>query len=571
MHDALQQALIFLAAAVLLVPLLARVKVNPVLAYLGAGLAVGPYGLSLLRLEEDTMALADLGVVFLLFAVGLELSLDRIWRLRRYILGLGLAQVAATSAVIGAVAWAFGQPPSAAIVIGGALALSSTAFVLRVLEERGEQGSRHGRVAIAILLLQDLAVVPLLTLLPLLAVPETSLVLALGLAGLKAVAAVGAILLVGRLLLRPLFRAVALAHNAELFTATVLLVVLATGLVTQLAGLSMALGAFLAGLVLSETEYRHQIEADIRPFRGLLLGLFFMTVGLLLDLGAVAEHALAVALGTLAMLALKAALLTLLCRAFGLPGGVAVRDGLLLAQGGEFAFILFGRAGTLGVLDAAVVQPLTAVVILSMLATPALAWAGRLAHGRLERQQAPAPDTADTELQELEGHVVVAGYGRVGRTVARLLAEHGTPWVALDREATRVAEARRNGLPVFFGDAGRHEVLEAVGVGRAAAAVVTLDDSGDAARTVASLRRHHPEMPVLARARDHAHGELLEAAGATGVVLETAEASLQLGAVMLQQLGTPADAVTALVDGFRHDRYHRLDGPFETARKGDAA
>ena len=559
MHETLHDALIFLVAAVVLVPLLQRLKVNPVLGYLFAGLLIGPSALGLIRPEPETMELADLGVVFLMFVIGLELSFDRIWVMRRYILGLGLAQVAATSLLIGLVAWAFGLQPAAAIVIGGALALSSTAFVLRLLVDAGEQTSRFGRVAVAILLFQDLAVVPLLTLIPLLAAPEAVILGALATAAGKAVVAVGAIVLVGRLVLRPVFRAVAVGRSSELLAALSLLLVLGIGMGTQAAGLSMALGAFLAGLLIAETEFRHQVEADIRPFHGLLLGLFFMSVGLTLDLSVVMADWLLVLAGAAALLVAKAAVIAALVRAFGLPWSVAVRNGLLLAQGGEFAFILFSRAAAAGVLEPSLAQSLTALVTLSMLATPLLAALGRLAYRALERRGAVRPEAADPELAELEGHVVIAGFGRVGRAVAQLLAARGMPYVAVDLDAGHVATARRQGLPVYYGDAARPEVLEAVRIGHAKAVVVTLDSADAAARVVEMVRRGHAGLPVAPRARDRGHARELTEQGAGAVVLEAAEASLQMGAMLLQAIGHSAESVGAVVEEFRRDGYHRLD------------
>ena len=559
MHETLHDVLIFLAAAVVVVPLVQRLKASPVLGYLLAGVAIGPEALDLIHADEGTLALADLGVAFLLFTIGLELSLDRIWTMRRYILGLGLAQVALTSLTIGLAAAAMGLAAPAAVVVGGALALSSTAFVLRMLVDAGEQATRYGRVAVAILLLQDLAVVPLLTLIPLLAAPDASLPVALALAAGKAALAVAAILLVGRLLLRPLFRAVAVGRTPELLAALALLLVLGVGVVTSAAGLSMALGAFLAGLLIAETEFRHQVEADIRPFHSLLLGLFFMTVGLLLDLGVVFAEWRTVLLATVGLLAVKAALIAGLVRGFALPWSVAVRSGLLLAQGGEFAFILLGRATAEGVLEPLVAQTLTATVTLSMLATPGLAWAGGRAYRVLEGRDAVRPSGGDPELRELEGHVIVAGFGRVGRAVAQLLSAHGLHYVALDLDVQHVAAARRQGLPVYYGDAARAEVLQAVRVDHASALVVTLDRSAAVQHLVAVLRARHPDLKLVARARDRAHARLLEGAGADAVVLEAAEASLQMGALLLQEIGHAAEAVGATVEDFRRDGYRRMD------------
>lgn len=388
---ALVDVLVLLAAAIIAVPLMQRLRISPVLGYLAAGVAVGPFGFGFIAAVDDAHYLAEFGVIFLLFTIGLDLPFQRLRAMWRYIFGLGLAQVAVTSALIFGAAVALGLAPEAALVIGGALALSSTATVLEELSQRRELATRFGRVAIAVLLFQDLAVVPLLALLPLLHAEGTALLVALVLAMAKAVAALAGIVVLGQRVLRPVYRVVAGSRNREVFAATNLLVVLGTGWITGQLGMSMALGAFLAGLLLAETEFRHQVEADILPFRGLFLGLFFISVGMVIDLNVVAENAALVLALTLALLAGKALALAGLGRAFGLPTPVAVCTGLQLAQCGEFGFIIFSLAMQLGLVEPAVGMPLIATVALTMALTPLLTIAGSAAGTRLEGK--PAADT----------------------------------------------------------------------------------------------------------------------------------------------------------------------------------
>ncbi|MEE8271069.1 MAG: monovalent cation:proton antiporter-2 (CPA2) family protein, partial [Alphaproteobacteria bacterium] len=470
----LEDALIVLAAAILFVPLFRRFRISPVVGYLVAGVAIGPHGLGLMHGSAGTRFLAEFGVVFLLFSIGLELPFRRLVAMRRHIFGLGLAQVALTSLVIGLVAVALGRGAPEALVLGGALALSSTATVLLMLVERGEVTVRFGRITVAVLLFQDLAVVPLLALLPLLAGDGADVVRALALAGARAALALAGIVLIGRFVVRPIYRLVAGARSPELFAATSLFVVLGTGWATAQAGMSMALGAFLAGLLLAESEYRHQIEADIQPFRGLFLGFFFMTVGMTIGLARLADQALVIAALTIALVVGKAALLIGLCRLFGLGAAVAVRVGLLLGQGGEFAFVVLGLATDRGIVDRGTGQTLLVAVAISMAVTPLLAVAGKRWSEHLERRGAGAAELVE-EADDLAGHVVIAGFGRVGQTVASLLAANRVPYLALDLDADRVAQGRAQGLPVFFGDASKPNVLRAAGAARARAVAVTLD------------------------------------------------------------------------------------------------
>ncbi len=555
----LDEVLVFLIAAVCVVPLFRWFKSSSVLGYLAAGVLVGPHALGLIEDPDSVLLLADLGVIFLLFTIGLELSIERLKLMRHYVFGLGALQVGVTAVLLGGVVLALDQSIEAALVIGSGLALSSTAFVIQMLVERGEMIARYGRVSFSVLLFQDLAIVPLLALLPLLGAPESSLLLAVVIAAVKAVAVVAAAVLIGRRVLRPLYRIIAGARLQELFVAVTLLVVLGAGWLMAQAGISMALGAFLAGLLLSETEYRHQVEADIRPFKGLLLGLFFMSIGMVIDLPLVAREAAVLLLALVALLLTKAVLITGLCLLFRLPADVALRVGPLLSQGGEFGFVLVGGAMLTGVLDVGLGQLVLALIALSMVATPVMDWLG----GQLARIVTPKPaphlDTLQEEAGEFSEHVIIAGFGRVGQTVARVLAACGVPYIALDLDHARVARGRSDGLPLYYGDAGRVDVLEAAGIEQAKAAVITIDRAAEASHAVAALHQRMPGLPVFVRSHDMTHAHELESEGATAVVPETVEASLQIGGILLSAVGVGADDITRVMNEFRKDNYARLE------------
>ncbi len=567
----LTDLLVFLVAAVFVVPLAGKLHFSPVIGYLAAGILVGPHGLGLVADEATLASLAEFGVVFMLFYIGLELSLARLWVMRRMVFGLGLAQVGVTSALIGAVALALGQPPEAALVIGGALALSSTAFVLQLLSERGEQMTRHGRNSLAILLFQDIAVLPLLVVIPLMAADSANLARTLLDTAVVATFALAAIIFAGRFLLQPFFRMVASTQSSELFAIATLVLVLGTGWITEHAGMSMTLGAFMAGLLVAETAYRHQIEADIRPFRGILLGLFFMSTGAAMDLPIIVERWPQLVALLAALLLLKGVVLFVLGRAFGLARPEAARLSATLAQGGEFAFIALTLAVSLGVVDAPVAQTLLAVVASSLLLTPGLCALGvamshQLAGPARDDDAALAQDAA-----QLDRHVVIAGYGRVGRTVARLCELEQVKWLALDTDHRRVDEARARRLPVYFGDTTRREVLDAAGLARARALVITLDSPIATSRALAAVRAHRRQLPVVVRAHDHAHAMQLRRLGATATVAEAAESSLQLGSLALTSAGSDPDRVNRHVASLREEASAIVSGldlpPRETISK----
>ena len=547
-------ALIFLAAAVLFAPLLRRLKFSLVLGYLAAGAMIGPHGLSIIDDVTETRELAEIGVVFLLFTIGLELSFARLKVMRRLVFGFGTAQVVLTGFLVAVISLFMGQTYGAAVTIGAALALSSTAFVLQLMNERGELATRHGRAAFSALLFQDLAVVPIVIVVPLLGREMDGLTILVELLKVTGTAfvALAIIVVAGRQLLRPLYHVIASAGAPELFTAMTLLVVLGIGWATQQVGLSMALGAFLAGLLLSESEFRHQVEADIEPFRGILLGLFFMTIGMSIDLGLAFREVFTV-LGYLGgLIALKFAVVLGLALAFRMPFAVSLRSAALLAQGGEFAFVILGIAAASTVVANSTVDLLFLVVAISMAVTPVVVWAVGKAAALFENQE-NAQLSADFEAgHEMHDHVVIAGFGRVGHTIARLLDAKMVPYVAVDTDAQNVRDGRRDGHSVYYGDASRPEVLHKLGGENARAVVLTMSTGGHAVeRTVQHLVSRLPDLPIYARARDPLHARRLEELGAAGTVVETMEASLQLGGAVLRQTGTDWSEIEELISSLR--------------------
>lgn len=569
----LREVIVFLAAAGIIVPFFSRLRVSPVLGFLVLGALIGPYGLGLFANDIgflryaviDDLAgvrpLAELGIVFLLFMIGLELSPDRLWALRRLVFGLGTLQVAITATVIGLIAWGFGNPPAAALILGLGFALSSTAVVMQLLVERRAVASPLGRTSFAILLLQDLAVVPILVLIGLLAARAADdLPIALGLAFATALAAIAGIFVVGRLLLRPLLRLAGATRSPELFMAVTLLTVLGAAAITEWAGLSMALGAFLAGLLLAETEYRHEVEVDIEPFKGLLLGLFFMSVGMGTDLRIVAAGPFWLLASVVGLFAVKAPIIAGLAWAFGLPRHVAVEAGLLLGQGGEFAFVVFVLASASGLLPRDTAQFMLIVTALGMIATPVAAGFARRAGLALERRHAGRAAQRDLlPPRGIADHVIIAGFGRVGQMLARVFDSCNQPYVALDVDPANVAQHRAGGLPVFYGDAGRVEILRRMHAERARAVVVTTDSPLSAQHTVRAVRSRWPHLLVVARARDSAHARRLLECGATEVVPETVEASLQLAARVLEAAGEPAEAVAQSIAQQREFELAKLE------------
>jgi K+:H+ antiporter len=570
----LKDVLVFLAAAGLVVPLFHRARIGAVLGFLCAGIAVGPYGfgqlaadfpwLRYLTIEDRGRAepFAELGVLFLLFLIGLELSLARLWSLRRYVAGVGALQFAFSALAVGAALAAMGVSTGSAVVLGLCLAMSSTAIVMQLLEEQGRSATPVGRVALAVLLFQDLMVAPVLFGVEILSRGGPNVMLALAGALLQAAVVVVVIIGAGRYLLQPVFRSVARTGSRELIMAITLFIVLAVGAATGLAGLSTALGAFLAGLLLSETEYRHQIEIDLAPFKGLLIGLFFITVGMAIDIRVIWSHIGLVLVAVAALLVVKAVILFAASRLLGVSIAVAAEVAILLAQGGEFAFVVIGLGRVGGLLSAELAQIAAAVVGISMMVTPLCASGARWLGLRVQHFD-HADHMPAVSLEDLQDHVVIGGYGRVGQTIARLLAAENVPFIALDTNGELVTAHRQRGHHVYFGDAGRPEFLTRVGAAQARAFVVTVNARQAAERMVAAARERQPQALVYARAIDASHAARLLGLGAVHVIPEAVEASLQLGARLLEGLGLSEEAVTRRLEELREQELARLDAARE--------
>ena len=549
----LTDILILLAAAIIAVSVFRRLGLGSVLGYLVAGAVVGPWGFGFISRIEEIRYIAEFGVVFLLFIIGIELKPARLWEMRHMVFGLGTAQVVVTGLVICGVALLLNQPLKTAIIIGFGLALSSTAFALQILNERGEIGESHGRTAFSILLLQDLAVVPLLTLVSLLAV-ETPLLEGLELALLEAVLVIGFVILAGRYLLSPVLRLVAVSRTAEVFTAAALFAVLGTAWLMEEAGLSLALGAFLAGLMMAESSYRHQVVADIQPFRGILLGLFFMAVGMSVDFGLLGQHGAMIAGLVVALLLIKSVILWVLCRLMGVSTADAIRVALLLSQSGEFGFVIFGLATISGILADHYFHILTLLIALTMAMTPLMANLGEYIQRRMT-SEADRHDVSTDHIEPGQPHVIIAGFGRVGRRVSRILQAMDVPYLAIDSNADSVLVGRRDGFSVFYGDASKVDVLKAAGAGQASALVCTLDRTGPAVNLVRILRQQYPDITIHARGRDRNHCEQLLKAGATRAISETLESSMQISAAVLDTMGILEEDAAALIESIRMEYY----------------
>ncbi len=543
--------LILLLVSVIAVPLSHRLRLGSVLGYLLAGVVVGPHGFGLISETESVHVLAELGVVFLLFTIGLEMTLNRLKSIGLPVLGLGASQIVVTALVVGSIILVAGYSLAVAIMVGGALAMSSTAIVLQVLNERSQLKTHYGQVVLAILLVQDLAVGPFLVLLEVLERDGGALTAAvwpaLGGAAFKVAGAIAAIFMIGRILLRPLLRLVCEARSSEVFAATTLLVALGTSWITEQMGLSMVFGAFLAGMLIAETEYRHQVQADIEPFRGILLGLFFTTVGMRFELSLTASDFLLVMGLTLALLTGKSALITGLSRLFGFTLWRSLRLGGVLSQAGEFAFVLLGTAVLGGVVPAELGHLVFLVVATSMAATPFYTMLGSswvtFLEGRETVRYARLGGRIKPDGHEGKPpHVLIIGFGDVGRIVARMLKAYSIPYLILEMSPSRIREGLAVGEPVFYGDASLVSVLKAAGAERSRAVVVSTNDSAATLRVVEAVRLSFATLPVFARVRDEVSATALRKAGITDVVPETMEVGLRLASAVLHEDRSEEDA-----------------------------
>ena len=565
MHTTLQLVLILLAAAVLVVVLFRHLKLPALLGYLLVGIAIGPHALSWIPEARETRYLAEFGVVFLMFSIGLEFSLPKLLTMRRTVFGLGVAQVGLSMVLALLGSLALGLKWQAGLALGGALAMSSTAIVSKMLADRLELATQHGRQIIGILLFQDLAVVPLLIFVPALA-EGNRVAAALVIGALKALVVLIVILFVGQRLMRAWFHLVARQKSSELFVLNVLLITLGLAFFTERAGLSLALGAFLAGMLISETEYRYQVDADIRPFRDVLLGLFFVTIGMLLDVRTVLENWFAVGGLVVALVLMKALLIAGLSRLFGSPPQIALRTALCLAQAGEFGFVLLWQAAGVQLLEPAVLQVVLAAMLLSMLAAPFIIERSEhlLFHisGAEWISRAMQLHNIAAQTMAQEQHVIICGYGRSGQNLARFLEQENIPFVALDLDPQRVKEAAAAGEQVVYGDAGRHEVLVAAGLMRAKALVVAESNAQLALKILSHVQKTRPYLPVLVRTVDDSDLDRLKQAGATEVVAEIMEGSLMLASHALMLVGVPLNRVLKRIRETRERRYELFHGFF---------
>lgn len=562
----LNEVLLFLTLAGILIPLLQRFRINQVVAFLAVGIMVGPHGLTTwsdhwpwlstftFPNQVEVEALAELGVIFLMFLIGLELSVERMWAMRHWVFMGGMAQIGLCSCVIALIAYGFGNALEIALILGLVLSLSSTAVVIQLLAQRRGLGTPVGQAAFAVLMMQDLAVVPLLVLVELLARGSSdnfSTLIALTL--LKSTLVVVVLFIVGRRVVGPGFRFFAKQRQPEVFMALTLLITLGIAGATAAAGLSMALGALLAGLLLAETEYRHEVEITIEPFKGLLMGLFFMTVGMGIDIRALFHNLFWVLLSVIGLMGIKTLITAIILQQGRLSWAQALEGGLLLSQGGEFAFIVIGYAASMGLLQEEVSQFVLLVVSLTLLLTPPAALMGTWISAKFT----PVPSDNLSDLpatQPTSGHIVIAGMGRVGQLLACVFRKQGIPYLGIEQDALLVYKLRSQGEPVSYGDAAKTELLHKLHTESAQVLIVTMDQPTAAIHTVQTTRARYPHLPILVRSRDEQHAAALKQAGATAVVPETLEAALQLSAFALQALGLPETQINNLLEQEREIR-----------------
>jgi monovalent cation:H+ antiporter-2, CPA2 family len=563
----LRAALEFLVLAGIMVPVLRRLRVNQVIGFLLAGMFVGPYGLGLWAVQlpalrfflfpevDSIRPLAELGVLFLMFMIGLELSIDRLRALKLWVFGAGTMQVVLSTFLIAFIAWMFGNQPETALVLGLVLSLSSTAVVMQLMTEQRTLYSPVGRASFSILMMQDLAVVPIFILLDLMAKGDVgSLLPSLSIVLLKSLGTIGIIYVLGRRIIRPLFRYFAGKNQPDVFMALTLLCSLGIAGITASVGLSLALGAFLAGLLIAETEFRHEVEVAIEPFKGLLMGLFFMTVGMQTDWRAIGQFPILLPAAVIGLFLLKGAVIAIVLRLFKLQWGHGIQAGLLLGQGGEFGFVVIGSALAMNLLGNQEGQFMMLVVSLSLFMTPFAAKAGLAAAQRLHRGE---PETLGKSLEEITPgtpYVIIAGFGRVGQLLESVLKAQGIRYAALDNDLPTVMQQSAKGLPVYYGNASRTAIWEKLHVDKASAVILTMDQPISALQALKAIRGDYPSLPILARSRDEKHAALLSDAGADMVVPETLEAGLQIALQVLQHAGMDEEDAEDAVNTERENR-----------------
>ena len=552
----LPNIVLLLTTAIFIVVIFRKLNLSPVLGYLVAGAAIGQHGFAYVS-SEDLHAFAEFGVVFLLFAIGLELTIERLMAMRWHVFGFGTAQVLITTAIIATMIYAMDFSIELAIIVGGGLALSSTAIVLRVISEDHAYNTQVGRLALANLLLQDFAVVPLLVLVPLLASDHNDIWLTLGNATGKAFLVMIAIFFVGRLLLRPLFKLIVASQSNELFTAVTLLIVLGSSLITESLGLSLAMGAFIAGLLVAETEYHQMVEENIMPFKDLLLGLFFMSVGMSIDMGLIHDQWLVILGLTLALILGKATIIMGLCRIFGFPLGSSIHSGLLLAQGGEFAFVLFGLASqeSIGLLPQSQAQILLLVVTISMALTPVLSHIGKYFSQLVDTHSEDFDPISLKDITDLCGHVIIVGYNATSEMVAKLLEVKRISYIILEPNGRKIKEGIHKGYPIFKGDASKSEDLDSLSAEHAKAIIVTVEETLLMKKIIRSINKQYPNIPIVVRSEDLRSAQTLTKIGATSIVPERYESGLQLAGQLLKAVGISDIEISKLKNQFRAGNY----------------
>ncbi len=565
----LSAILLILSAAVIIVATFKKMKLSPVLGYFVAGGIIGEHGLAYVN-SQNTETLGEVGVIFLLFAIGLELTFERLKAMRRYVFGFGSLQVVITATALGLVAYAMGEGVSSAVIIGGGLALSSTAIVLQVIAENREQSTQVGRLSLAVLLMQDFAVVPLLVMVPILAGEQVGLVRPIGEAFLKAVFVLVFIFVVGRIFLRPLFSMMSSSNPSEsneIFIATTILIALGTAWLTHYMGLSLALGAFAAGLLVAETEFQLQAEESIAPFKGLFLGLFFMSVGMSIDLELVLDNVSLIATLSFGLILLKALIIIVLCLIFKFSIGNSIHVGLLLAQGSEFAFILFRLADKTGIFNVDT-NTLLLVVTITMAFTPLVAMLGSWIAKRLDKKYKLKQTEIYKEISDMDHHVIILGFGRVGQMVARLLEAENINFVAIDISPEHVASERQKANPVYLGDASSLEMMDSVGIARASSVIITLSNEVTLKKTAKKISKLYPKLPIIVRSKDLSKADELYAVGAKIIVPETYETGLQLGGAVLKSVGISEFEVSRIKNQFRAGNYIKLPQAKEAEEEG---
>ncbi len=574
MFDSLTSVLLLLTSSVLAIALFRTMRLPAMLAYFVVGVLFGPFAFNLLPSTETGRHVAEFGIVFLMFSIGLEFSLPKLYAMRKTLFGLGGAQVMITLGVTMLLGWLAGLSLPTAFVIGGALTMSSTAIVSKILMERVDLNSRHGRLAIGILLFQDLAVIPILVLIPALGAHSGNLGATLGLSVIKSAVLLFVLFKFGKTIINYWFSLVAGQRSRELFVMNVLMVTLLLATATKIAGLSYALGAFIAGMLISETRYRYQVESDIASFRDILLGLFFISVGMLLDFNYLLNHIGLVVALLVGFVLFKALVIAALTRIFGFESGVGIRTGIILAQAGEFSFVILALGLEQKLIGGNDLQLVLAASLISMVIAPfIIQYNGRIARKFVKsysRNSSQVVEELDSVSKDLKNHVIICGYGRSGQYLGRFLKEENIPFIALDIDPTRVHEAATAGQHVMYGDAGRRIVLEAAGGARAKALIVSYSDMRASMKVLHVAQEAYPNLPVIVRTYDETHMDEFRAAGATEVVPEVLEGSLMLASHALALLGVPLNRVVKRIRVFREERYKMFKGYFRGVSDMDA-